>query len=261
MKALQQKSKVALVLLMAVFITACKKEKPGPEQENSSEVPKGTLMLHLHTYIWENEVDAFNIVYTDVDDRKMSLSFAQMYISGIELVKADGSIYPLEGVKILKLFETETYLLAEVPIGNYKSAKFKVGLDAATNSADPSTNTSLLNRPEMWFGTTAQPDGYVFINMQGKIDTTADASGTTAQMQPFNIKIGTGAHYKQVTMPDQPFTITKGNVEYLHMVADYRKLLNGVNLRQPLNVNSVTDNASALAGTIANNIPYIFHYE
>jgi len=250
----------AVLLVMLVF-ASCKKDKtPDPTPDPNEVTPTGTLMMHLHTYIGINEVDAYNIVYTNESDRKISLSMAQMYISGIELVKADGSIYSLSDVKVLKVFETETYFLADVPMGNYKSVKFKVGLDAATNGADPSTS-ALLNHAEMWMNTTAQPDGYVFLNAQGKIDTTADATGSVAQMQNFIFKIGTNAHYVQVNMPDQNFTILKDQVEYLHLYADYSKLFNGINLHQILSVSSVADNSTPMGNAVANNIPSIFSYE
>lgn len=259
------KNITSLFLVMALVVwalTGCKKEKPEPlPDDNTTPVPTGTLMMHLHTYIGINEVDAYNIVYTNELDRKISLSLAQMYISGIELVKADGNILSLSDVKVLKVFETETYMLATVPVGNYKGVKFKVGLDASTNAADPSSNTALLNRPEMWFGSTAQPDGYVFLNVQGKIDTTADASGTVAGMQNFTLKIGTNAHYQQVIMPEQNFTIAKDQAEFLHMYADYSRLFNGINLNQVLSVSTVADNSSALGNAIAGKIPSMFFYE
>lgn len=257
---LHHKLLLVLTLVTVVFVS-CKKDKTEPTPDPTTPTPTGTLMMHLHTYIGINEVDAYNIVYTDELDRKISLSLAQMYISGIELVKADGTTYSVSGTKVLKVFETETYLLGNVPVGNYTSVRFKVGLDATTNGMDPSANTALLNHAEMWLGATAQPDGYVFLNAQGKIDTTADASGTVAQMQNFTLKIGTNAHYVTVNMPAQNFTILKDQVEYLHMYADYSKLFSGLDLHQVLTVSSVADNGTTLGNAVAGKIATIFSYE
>ena len=222
-------------------------------------------MFHLHTYIDDTEVHAYNIVYPTTAGRNISLSLAQMYISDVQLVKLDGSTYNFSGKNLLKVFETETYLVGSAPAGNYKSIRFKVGLAPATNALMPaaSADSAILNRPEMWFGAAAQPDGYVFLNLQGKVDTTADMSGTPAQMQPFTYKIGTNANYRQVNMPDKNYTILPGQVEYGHIQVSYNKLLNGVQLDQPANLSITTAaaNSSPLATTIVNNIPSMFSYE
>lgn len=251
--------------LVITGITSCKKDKKDDTTPASSTTGNGTFMFHLHTYIDDTEVDGYNIVYPTTAGRNISLSLAQMYISNIQLVKLDGSTYDFGGKIILKTFEAETYVVGSAPAGNYKSIRFKVGLAAATNALTPaaSSDSTILNRPEMWFGPTAQPDGYVFLNLQGKIDTTSDMSGTVAQMQSFSYKIGTNANYKQVNMPDKNYTIIPGQVEYGHIEVSYNKLLNGIQLNQAANLsmNTAIDNSSTLAATLVNNIPGMFSYE
>jgi len=263
------KTIVLYSLLILLGFSACKKNKKtaedDPNDPTTTTTPTGTFDLHLHTYIGSSEVDAYNIVYTDDNGRKMFVSMAQLYISDIQLVKLDGSTFNFTGKKVLKLLEFESYIVGEAPVGNYKSIRFKVGLDAATNQLSPTTpsDSALLNKPAMWFSSSVQPDGYVFMNVQGKIDTTADASGTNAQMQPFTFKIGTNANYKQVTMPDKNFSIVPDQVQFGHIIIDYTKLFNGLQLYQPANfsVTTAAANASAPATTIANNIPQMFFYE
>lgn len=254
-------------VLVAGLMTSCKKKKstePAPDG-TSQDAPTGVFMMHLHTYIGSTEVDAYNIVYTTDAGRKISLNMAQMYISDIELVKADGSIYSFGSKKLLKVFETETYLIGTTPVGNYKSIRFKVGLDATTNQLNPTTpsDSALLNKPAMWFGSTAQPDGYVFMNVSGSLDTTAGMTATNAQMVPFSYKIGTNANYKQVTMPDKNFSIVKDQVEYGHVLIDYSKLFNGFAINQMGNlmVPYASANSITPATIIVNNIPSMFNYE
>lgn len=254
------------ILLFGIFgISSCKKDKKEDAKPETSTSTTGTFMLHLHTYLDETEVDAYNIVYSTSTGRNISLSTAQLYISEIELIKLDGSTYTISGKKIFKIFETETYVVASVPAGNYKSIRFKVGLDSITNQLNPtaSSDSTILNHSEMWLNASAQPDGYAFINVQGKIDTTSDASGTIAQMQPFIYKIGTNANYKQVNMPDKNFTIIPDQVEYGHILIDYNRLFSGIQLNQNsnLSITSAADNATPIATTIANNIPLLFFYE
>lgn len=250
------------VLAAFVFIAGCKKKESQPDA-GSTKSPTGTLLVHLHTNLDMEEVYGYNITYTTSTGRQISLSKAQLYISNIELVKTDGSVYSVPNTTLLQVFGTETYTIGGVPTGNYKSVRFNVGLDPATNLKNPSTSSSdVLNTPSMWFGTTAQPQGYIFVNLQGKIDTTADASGTVASMQPFNLLIGTDANYKKVVMPDKNFSVTPGT-QLLHINTDYSKLFNGIKLSDSNNlmISSPSDNATSNGGAVAKNISSMFSYE
>jgi len=260
---------VLLVCCLSALLTSCKKksEDISPDEENKEKenVPTGRLYMHLHNFIEDTEVDLYDVVYTSTSEgRKISLSMGQLYLSNIQLIKLDGSVYTVPNTIVLKEQEIETYLIGDVPVGNYKTIRFTVGLDANTNQKTPSTDANdPLNKPDMWFSSTAQPKGYVFVNVQGKIDTTADASGTDAQMQPFIYKIGTAANLMQRTMPDQSYTIVKDQAQYCHLYIDYTKLFTGIPLSNPANltVNSPSDNASGLAAAIVRNIPTMFFYE
>lgn len=248
--------------IVAISISSCKKEKDtDPATSNTASTAKGTLLLHLHSFIDAQEVDAYNIDYTTEAGRMISLSIGQFYMSDIQLEKLDGTFYDVGNQKLLKTLATETYVVGDVPAGNYRSIRFKVGLPSSTNTLDPTSSgdSLILNRSEMWFSGTAQPDGYVFFNAQGSIDTSADLSG---KMCPFVYKIGTDANYKQVQMPVQNFTIVPNQSQFVHMYADFSRLFTGVVLDSAnLNVSSPAENSSSLATQIVNNIPSVFKYE
>lgn len=250
------------LLMVVVSMSSCKKDNTtDPVADNSTATSKGTLLLHLHSFIDAQEVDAYNIAYTTDAGRMISLSIGQLYISEIQLEKLDGTFYDVSNQKLLKTLATETYLVGDVPAGNYKSIRFKVGLPSSTNALDPTSSgdSLILNRSEMWFSGSAQPDGYVFLNAQGTIDTSADMSG---KMCPFVYKIGTDANYKQVQMPVQNFTIIPNQSQFVHMYADFSRLFTGVTLDSAhLNVTNVLENSSPLATQIANNMTIIFKYE
>ena len=186
-----------------------------------------------------------------------------MYISNIELVRLDGSVYPVTDKVILKDFDNEAYLIGNVPAGNYKSVHFSVGLNAAVNAKIPVSTDTVFYRPEMWFGSTAQPQGYIFLNIQGKIDTTANASGAEAQMVQFAYKIGTTANIKQVVMPDNNFTVLPNQIEYVHMIINYMKIFDGIDISKAgnLSVQTTSENSNAISQKIVNNIQGMFHYE
>ena len=249
---------VGLLAGICLFMLSfCKTETPV-----NPVTPVGTFLFHLHTDIDSNEVAAYNTIYTKNSGRKMSLSLAQLYISGIQLVKLDGSTVDLTGKKILKTFESEDILVGDAPVGNYKSVRFKVGLDATTNALIPTTpsDSAILNKPEMWFGSAAQPDGYVFLNLQGKIDTS---STLNKPLVPFLYKIGTNANYTQINMEDENFSVVEGHAVFSHININYSNLFNGITLNQigNLSVTTASANSSALALKIVNNISSMFSYE
>lgn len=251
--------KYSLSLLALLCFFSCSKNEPI---EPTPSDKTGVFFFHLHTYIDLQEVDLYNIAYENSAGRTISLNMAQLYISDIQLVRSDGSLYNITGKNILKTLEEQTFQVGEVPVGNYKSVRFKVGLPPQVNAMTPeaSADSLILKKPAMWFGSTPQPDGYVFLNVQGKVDTSADLSHPPV---PFVYKIGTNANYVQVTMGEQNFSVEEDKATFSHIVIDYSKLFKGVTLNQAgqLSVTTVDDNNTSIAQKIVNNIPSMFIYE
>jgi len=239
--------------------SACKQHDPPPPAVDSTIV-----YMHIHNNLDTNEVEIYGNIYETQAGRKIYTNVAQLYLSHIQLIKADGSTYDIPGRLILKTQEIETYSLGKVPVGSYKSIRFHVGLDDATNALDSSANDAL-NHPEMWFDSTAQPGGYKYVYFGGRIDTTTAANGTEAQMQIYNYKLGTSAAYKEVTLPDHSpvYNFEKDILQYIHLTIDYNKLFTGVQLNNSANLSITTAaaNASAIGTTVNNNIPSMFSYE
>lgn len=245
-------------LFSLLIFSACDKKD---DDHKEAPVPTGTLLFHMHSYIGENEVEDYGFSYSTESGRAVSLSLGQFYISDIEVVKLDGSVYALSDTVLLKTLDTETYAAGKIPVGNYKGLRFKIGLKTATNALNPSASKDslALSHSEMWFGNTAQPDGYAYLVVKGSIDTTSDNSG---DMQPFSYKIGTNENYVQVTLPEQNFTILENQAEYAHLGVDFSKLFSGVQLNQSSNLSvEKADNSSVLAKKITANIPLMFKYD
>jgi hypothetical protein len=233
-------------------------------KKSDSTTGTSPLYLHLHSNIDTNEAD-YGTVYTMSSGRQMSLTMAQLLISNIQLIRTDGTTYSIPNVVIRKELGTEQYFVANVPTGSYKSIKFNVGLDATTNKMTPTTADSALDHADMWFGSAAQPDGYIFVNAEGTIDTTTAGNGTVAQMQSFMYHIGTNAHLNTVTMPNHSpvYSFTVNQAQYVHIIIDYSKLFNGVQLNNSTNlmIHTATDNVTTISNTVSGNISAMFSYE
>jgi len=272
---------IILAISSTCFIWfSCKKTSSEPTPAAAT----GTVGFHLHTDLDTIEVDVLDSVY-NVLGRNWSLSRAQLYISNIQLIGLDGTLHAMPDT-ILKMVDTEEYIIGQAPVGNYKSVSFNVGLapsinhnsngPAGTDEAGNSSSGSILNHQEMWLGDATYPsgsnfnpaDGYIFVNLQGKIDTSASGVGPMANMQPFCYQIGTDAMYTSVTMPEQDYTITAGQLHLIHIVVHYNKLLTGINFVRAtpstLNIANVAQNdtiTNPIAKQIHSNISSMFIYE
>jgi hypothetical protein len=247
-------------IITALAFLSCGKK--GTSQA-PAVVKYGLLRMHMHSYIGNmNEVDAYNIPYTNDEGRTIQLSMAQLYMSEFELQKMDGTFYKIPDKIVLKVQDAETYNLGMVPVGNYKSIRFKVGLPSAVNAKTPTASDSILFDKSMWFAEPFQSNGFVFVNVKGKIDTTSNADGS-APMHDFNYLIGTNANYTQVQMPQKNFSITEDQVYYAHMYADWSRLFTGIELNNPSNmyVRNLDENSSAVAKKLATNLSTLFVYE
>ncbi len=232
-------------------------------KEDNSPATTGQLYFHFHGDIETTEIPVLDTVMYSNAGRKISLSFTQLYISNIKLVKLDGSLYSVPNKVLLRTFWNELYLIGNVPAGNYKSVQFLVGFDSLTAAKNPISTDTVFNHHEMWFESTANPAGYVFLNLQGKIDTTIASNAQVNQMVPFTYKIGTFANAKAVSLPDENFIVLPNKTQYVHMIINYMKLFDGIDLTKPGNlaVQNISDNSNAVAKQIANNIPAMFSYE
>lgn len=249
------KSSLVLSVITILIFTGCKKDK--------TPAANGTLMLHLHTNIDTNEAD-YGDVFPDSNGRKMSLSMAQFYISNISILSTNGTWANVQGAYILKTVENEEYMVGSVPSGDYTDIRFDIGIDAATNATAPSAHTSstaadsVLANTNMWFGNTTQ--GYIFMNVQGMVDATSNHTGGMANTT-FSYQIGSNALLKTVTLPTEDFTVNPNQQHYVHIICDYGKLLQNIDMTIPANLSTNTSTNPATAVSIADNIVSMFRYE
>lgn len=240
-------------LSMGTF-TAC-------NDDDNPATSKGSVALHIHTYAGGNEIEQYGDTVLLANDRKIAVSTAQLYLTNFRFIKLDNSEVQGPSTVLLLKQGIEEYELGDVEAGNYKGLRFDVGLSDATNASNPNPNDPALYQSTMWFGSTAQPDGFVYVNFQGAIDTTLNADGTA--LTPFAYKIGTNANRVTITMPEENHSVVPGQLDIYHMKVDYAGLLNGITLGNPnyLQMTTPAQNNSLLAERLIANIQDIFSYE
>ena len=220
---------VILAVSYLMAFSSCKK--------NSDSTPPpsgGTLGMHLHTNVDTSEVnnygDTFLIKKCDTcsaNTRRIVVTKAQMYISGIQLVKSDGSTAAATGT-VLQMQDMEAYTVGAVASGNYVSIKFNAAID----------------------------------DFEGSIDTSA--SGSSGNLVPFKFKFGTSGRTVSMGNHQTQFNsvigISPNSIGYVHMMVDYAKLFTGIQLKDSARIN-ITNPSDANAAAIADNIHLMFEYE
>ncbi len=235
--------------LLIVF-SSCKKK--------STFVPtkRAALIFHLHSYINDTHVTNGTMAYDD-SGRRYSLSVARFYISQITLHGADGTDWQSYNKFTLASIGNEEYLVDSVPVGDYRSISFSIGVDATTNSSDPtqyaSGNPLSAQTPSMWFG---EGQGYIFMNIQGKADTTAAQNG--ALNVPFSYQVGTNNLIRKVNMPNLSFSMVQYEAKILDLKVDYGVFLQSLNFKTQATCTPFTD--QVLATTLANREQKMFSW-
>ena len=243
------------ILLAAVIISAgsCKKT-------NKTTAATGTFYFHIHTDIDTSEVDDTAALYRDATGRHIALHEGKFYISNIVLHNVDGTTFTFPPPYILKTIDSEEYLIGTAPIGIYTSVDFTVGFPpiptAILTSDFPYYSTMVCDSPRYGFNT---------MKMVGVADTTAGQTGTN--LVPFNYELVSLLHSRTVTMPTRGtaayptnYVLTSGGTQYIHLIADYGKLLSVIDFKTQDSTNGYSIHP-AVADSIANNIPNMFRYE
>ncbi len=194
-----------------------------------------------------------------VDDsgRRYQLNVGKFYISQITLHGADGTDWQSYGKFTIVTIGKEEYLVDSVPVGNYKSISFTIGLDPTTNTTDPSQYSSgdalAAQSPSMWFG---EGKGYIFMNVQGLADTTATQNG--ALNIPFSYQVGTDNLARKVNMPNNSFSMVANQSQVLDIKVDYSVFLQSLNFKTQGACTPFSD--AVFATTLANRIPKMFSW-
>ncbi|MBN8653200.1 MAG: hypothetical protein J0L67_17360 [Cytophagales bacterium] len=122
----------------------------------------------------------FGKEYTNAHGENLRFTLLNYFISNIELIRTDGSVYaiPQDSCYFLvkhNLPESRNIQLS-VPAGKYKSLSFTIGIDSARNTQSADKRQGVLDvggqaRGMYW----AWNSGYIFYKMEGKSSSLPDS--------------------------------------------------------------------------------------
>ncbi|WP_179316974.1 MbnP family protein [Winogradskyella undariae] len=192
-------------------------------------------------------------------------------VSNIRLIKADGTEIPYNvndldnGATVINQANTETlsYVLSEIPVGDYTEIKFGLGVKSDLNDLDQVSfpefyDNAGSNETQMhWeWGT-----GYRFTKIEGFYDTDNKElsfhSGSTLEGEEGNYTQGVDA-YRDITL-SLPTTATVGNsAPTIAINANFDYLLSGENYTITLvTTEDITNNATPSAHTATEMMKFV----
>ena len=258
----------AIIALLAM-VSGCKKTNP------TEQILVG---FHFHTFIGGNLVDPVAYPLESYYDsatppRLLHLTTAQFYISNIA-IRVAGNWIPISNDVIMKRLNNEIYPAGGIPSGEMDSVKFTVGIGNGLNSQYPgsfsttSPTDSVLSELEqtaMWgsamSGMASMPtvSGYTFMNIQGYDSTNNLALNYQigGYGDTVNVALGVSGGFNFSPI------LTGTNVNLIHIVADYGKLLQ---VLQTINSSNSSiqfwlPNSSATNNALLQNIKNMFRWE
>jgi hypothetical protein len=187
--------------------------------------------LHLIIRTTVSGVDlVHDSIYHPVASRSVLFTDFRYYVSHIVAIRDDGTAHQTVCGVLLVDPRQQDYNLGSLPPGSYQALRFVVGLDSATNHADPTVFESghplAMQTPSMHWDWNS---GYLFMKLEGRVDTT----GTGLPGTEFFYHIGMDAMKRSIDIPVR-FTIGKKSTTAVRLKFDLAVLLAGVDMRSEI---------------------------
>lgn len=233
--------------LLILGLASCKDDPTTTE---------GTVSIHFKAVYDDESLQMFDARPFE-NGEFLEFTHLSMIISDLELLK-QGTAELLDEVEIVNLsFDNTTtaeagytLTISGVPTGTYDGIRFGVGVPADVNvkkpadfpSSNPLSNTAFYWTP--W-------NSYIFMKTEGRLDTL----GNGALDLGFALHTGSDALYS-ILDANIPLTIEEGMETDLDIVIDYKKVLQGVDIKANPQ-NHTPDDISTITA-IVNNLAIAF---
>ena len=217
---------------------------------------KGTVTLHFKAVYDDIPLQMFNNRPFE-NGQTLEFTHLSMIISDLELLK-QGSPELLDEVEIVNLtFDNTTaaeagytLTISGVPTGTYDGMRFGVGVPADVNAKKPAdfpSGNPLSNTAYYWTPWSS----YIFMKTAGRLDTIG--TGTT----DLGVALHTGSDaVYNILEANIPLTVQDGLETNMDIVIDYKKVLQGVDIKANPQNHSPDDISTITA--IVNNLAIAF---
>ncbi len=182
---------VVLFAIMTLMFSSCKKKN---DDEN-------IINLNLSFAVDGSKLEFNSIKYVNAAANNYSVSKLHFYISAFEFENTDGSKFTFDSIFYVDAaIQTPSFALEGLPVGNYKSLRFLIGLDSLHNISHALPNTidnENMSWPDMMGG------GYHFMKLEGNFMDGGNPTG-------YAMHLGNNVHVVQVNI-QKDFKVSDGS--------------------------------------------------
>lgn len=206
---------LTLLMVTTIVLSACKKDQPEDCSTDTGEVVKVTVQP-----MYGSETLYLDSVYTTAegyDVQFTEIKFLAHKISGTSQIK-DAAFYDFRTTGTT-MFQTNA------EIENLTNLTMFLGVDGDDNHADPAAfpNESVLNISNSGGMHWGWNPGYIFLKVEGKVDTIPD--GNPLFDRSFVFHIGKDENLKTLTFNNANWQTQSDNSRLLALKLDMQKFL------------------------------------
>ena len=229
-----------LLALCATALFSCKKDEEKPGDDENEEKTAITFMFDLRGKLAsDGSMENLDLTheYLTPEGDTLEINEFKMYVSNFILIKEDDSEVSLGDTYFLLNQTTSENqyrtmkTVNDVPVGDYKSLKFTVGIDENCNSVEACTTGDLDPFDDNSTGMIwdwSSGSGYKFVKFEGDFRGN-NTSTTGAVNDAFALHVGGNANAKTVTISGDAISTVEGETTMLHLMVMTPQLLSGPN--------------------------------
>jgi len=224
---------LSALALAIIYFSACNKPNDADQ--------KSALSLNFYPLVG-NQSLVYNQEYT-VNGRKLKFTKVQFYVSMVSLKNdVNTAIVPTMPYALVHAAEA-AYSAGDIESGHYSVLEFAIGVDSISNHADPAQwgTTHPLYINSLYSSYWDWTHGYVFMKLEGYVDTTTAANGTA--LTGFAYHIGNDDMLRMISLSiNNHITASEAVIE---LNVDYAKLLENIDFQAELQTHSTGTEAIA----------------
>ncbi len=237
------KLNIYILLLVALIFSSCKKDEvqtiiPLPIPTDSTKY--FNLELHFDNVFNTQDLILDSVVYNNNFEEPFTIRRFNYFISNIELIKNNDSVFKVnQDSSYFLIKETDAAShkcrINNIPLGEYKSIRFLIGVDSLRNTMNISKRTGVLDvgayASDMYW---TWNQGYIFLKLEMR---EYKAKGDTSEIVPYVYHIGgyggmntpTINNIKTVQLDlNQNLTNTENRTSKIFFKADAFKVISGI---------------------------------
>ncbi len=219
-------SKWAIMAALSLTFVACKKD----DDEDTTTTPAPTTGTVKASFAFMNNGSAFSINDALLDGAGNNVQFSRLkfYISDIHLMddaaNTVGEFH--ETVLLLDASTSNEFTLGSMSPGHIHEAHMALGLDSATNHANPIDAAYPLNVADMHWNWNPTA-GYKFLLMEGHVDGNGDGDFVDAEDIAFTYHCATDALLRETHIHVHQ-DVTVGGTVTIEAAVDVARIISGL---------------------------------